>query len=231
MGFFDAIGKMKDKFVSTIGKVKSSISETIGKVKAYTANLRATKTSDKLTKQLSIYGDIPIVEMQYSRKPIQKAISTGLNILTLGALNETKNRLGYSDIYHDSILIKLKTGDVFRLEKNAFIELSPASKEDNELIYDVPINNREITINILLNTAKQGNIRFYEYDHTKNNCQWFANDIVVKNNLSSPELERNIKKQDAEALTSIIPEDLNNIMSIATDIGSYTQDIQNALKQ
>ena len=105
MGFLDSLSKLKDKALNTIGKARSYISDKIGKIKSFTSNLRAKSTSDKLTNQLNLYGNIPIIEIQYSRKPIQKVISEGLNILTLGDLNKTKNKLGYSDIYHDSILI------------------------------------------------------------------------------------------------------------------------------
>lgn len=230
MGFFDTIGKMKDNFLQRMGKVKNKISETIGKVKSITSSLRAKSTSNKLTQQLATYGDVEISQLQYSRKPIQKAISTALNIMTLGSVDKTKNRLGYSDIYHDSIIVHLKTGELLRLEKNAYIELSYFTKEPAELIYNVPFSGRKLSLNVLLTTAREGNSKFYEYDHQTNNCQSFANDIIVKNNLSSAELESKIKKQDAQALTSALPDDINNVMNIATDLGSFTQDIQNSFK-
>jgi hypothetical protein len=227
------LGKIWDKAKSLIGKTKTiygNISEGIGKVKDYTKQLRASKVSDRLGMLLSKYGDVKIIKLNYSRKPIQKAISTALSIASLGEVDKLKERNGYKDIYHDGLIIYLESGEVFRLEKNASIELNNFVNEDNELLFSVPFN-KELTINILLNNGKEVGQSFYEYDHTKNNCQTFVHTILTKNNLMNSELETNVTKQNAEEISATLPKDMNNIMHIATDLGSYTQDFQDQFKK
>jgi len=227
------LGKIWDNVKSLIGKTKTiygNISEGIGKVKDYTKQLRASKVSDRLSMLLNKYGDVKIIKLNYSRKPIQKAISTALSIASLGEVDKLKERNGYKDIYHDGLIIYLESGEVFRLEKNASIELNNFVNEDNELLFSVPFN-KELTINILLNNGKEIGQSFYEYDHTKNNCQTFVHTILTKNNLMNSELEKNVTKQNAEEISATLPKDMNNIMHIATDLGSYTQDFQDQFKK
>jgi hypothetical protein len=69
-----------------------------------------------------------------------------------------------------------------------------------------------------------------EYDHTQNNCQTFVHTILIKNNLMNNELEKNVTKQNAEEISATLPKDMNNIMHIATDLGSYTQHLQDKFK-
>ena len=226
------LGKIWDKAKSLIGKSKTiygNISEGIGKVKDYTQQLRATKVSDRLSMLLNKYGDIPITKINYSRKPIQKAISTALTVASLGEVDRLKDRLGYKDIYHDGLIVYLQSGEVFRLEKNASIELNNFTKEQNELLFSVPFD-KVLTINILLNNGKEVGQSFYEYDHTKNNCQTFVHTILTKNNLMNSNLEKEVAKQDAQAISATLPKDVNNIMNIATDLGSFTQDLQDQFK-
>ncbi len=112
------LGKIWDKAKGLIGKSKTiygNISDTIGKVKDYTKQLRATKVSDRLSMLLNKYGDTPITKINYSRKPIQKAISTALTVASLGEVDRLKDKLGYKDIYHDGLIVYLQSGEVFRL--------------------------------------------------------------------------------------------------------------------
>ena len=226
------LGKIWDKAKYLIGKSKTiygNISEGIGKVKDYTKQLRATKVSDRLGMLLNKYGDTTITKINYSRKPIQKAISTALTVASLGEVDRLKDRLGYKDIYHDGLIVYLQSGEVFRLEKNASIELNNFTKEQNELLFSVPFD-KVLTINILLNNGKEVGQSFYEYDHTKNNCQTFVHTILTKNNLMNSTLEKEVAKQDAQAISATLPKDVNNIMNIATDLGSFTQDLQDQFK-
>ena len=104
------LGKIWDFGKNLIGKSKtiygSDISDTIGKVKDYTKQLRATKVSDRLSMLLNKYGDTTITKINYSRKPIQKAISTALTVASLGEVDRLKDRLGYKDIYHDGLVLE-----------------------------------------------------------------------------------------------------------------------------
>jgi hypothetical protein len=154
------LGKIWDMAKSLIGKSKTiygNISEGIGKVKDYTKQLRAPKVSYRLGMLLNKYGDVKITKLNYSRKPIQKAISTALSIASLGEVDKLKERNGYKDIYHDGLIVYFESGEVFRLETNASIELNNFVNEDNELLL---VLNKELTINILLNNGKEAGQSF-----------------------------------------------------------------------
>ena len=97
------------------------------------------------------------------------------------------------------------------------------------MLFSVPFD-KVLTINILLNNGKEVGQSFYEYDHTKNNCQTFVHTILTKNNLMNSTLEKEVAKQDAQAISATLPKDVNNIMNIATDLGSFTQDLQDQFK-
>ena len=223
------LGKIFDSAKSYVGKAKSYISDSIGKVKNFTDKLRPVKIGDKLTLLLSKYGDISITKIEYSRKPLQKAISTALTAMSLGKVENIKNKMGYSDIFHDGVIVHLQSGDTFRLEKNAVIELNDFIREPGETLYNVPFT-KQLTINILLANGKGSNQSFYEYDHTKNNCQCFANDIIVKNGLSNPELEEKIKKQDSHQISGTLPNEVNDVMNIATNLGAFTSGLYESMK-
>ena len=179
--------------------------------------------------QLSKYGDISITKIEYSRKPLQKSISTALTVLSLGKVEDVKNKMGYSNITHDGVIVHLQSGEIFRLEKNALIELNDFMREPGETLYNVPFT-KQLTINILLANGKGASQSFYEYDHTKNNCQSFANDIIVKNGLSNPDLESKIKQQDAGQISNTLPNDVNNVMNIATNLGAFTSGLYESMK-
>ena len=82
------LGKIYDSAKSYVGKAKTYVSDSIGKVKNFTDKLRPVKIGDKLTMQLSKYGDISITRIEYSRKPLQKSISTALTALSLGKVED-----------------------------------------------------------------------------------------------------------------------------------------------
>ena len=137
--------------------------------------------------------------------------------------------MGYSDIFHDGVIVHLQSGEIFRLEKNAVIELNDFMREPGETLYSVPFT-KQLTINILLANGKGANQSFYEYDHTKNNCQSFSNDIIVKNGLSNPELEEKIKKQDAGQISGTLPTEVNDVMNIATNLGAFGSGLYESMK-
>ena len=63
------------------------------------------------------YGNQIIVEASVCRSPVQKAITTAINILTKNKLNENKNKLSYDNLYHLYILVKLENGVTLRIQK------------------------------------------------------------------------------------------------------------------
>ena len=73
-------------------------------------------------------------------------------------------------------------------------------------------------MNELINKASSKENEFYKYDHKNNNCQKFANAIVKDSNLDNPEIDNEIKIQDASNLTSVLPDGVNDAMKIITNV-------------
>ena len=154
--------------------------------------------------------------MIYSRKPLSSGIKTALNVLTFGKLTQKQRDLKYPQIFHDSVIIYLSNGHNYRLEKNHIIELNDLKISSDEKLIPIPIN-RNITINELIKNANTDN-NSYKYDHKNNNCQKFSNDIVKNSNLDNPEIDNEIKIQDASKLTSVLPDTVNDAMNVITNV-------------
>ena len=181
-----------------------------------TSKFTQNTMSDRLKKRLNIDGATPIIKMIYSRKAISGNIKTALNVLTFGKLTQKQRDLKYPQIFHDSVIIYLSNGHNYRLEKNHIIELNDLKISSDEKLIPIPIN-RNITINELIKNANTDN-NFYKYDHKNNNCQKFSNDIVRNSNLDNPEIDNEIKIQDASKLTSVLPDTVNDAMNVITNV-------------
>ena len=140
-------------------------------------------------------GDKKITHMYIGRTPIHSAINTFLNALSFGALNKTRKKLGYDDIYHNYLLVRTSDGRLWKLEKNHVVRAVPASSADtkNE-IHSIPVD-KDIDINTLISTASRGDKEFWKYNPRDKNCQWFAKDIIVGNNL-----DKNVDNETREVI-------------------------------
>lgn len=148
------------------------------------------------------YGNQIIVEASVCRSPVQKAITTAINILTKNKLNENKNKLSYDNLYHLYILVKLENGVMLRIQKNEVIDIHPIKSLSDADCSTVDINiNKKITLeNLFINTEKViGKDNLYLYNVINRNCQIFINDILTANKLNNAKLKGFIL-QDAGAL-------------------------------
>lgn len=171
---------------------------------------------------LKKHGDKKIKSITLQRVPIESALKSVLDVITLGQYSKTTQKLGYDRVFHLSSIIFLE-GLPFPIvvEKNEVINISrkipPMKKGGSRL--NVPVT-KNITLNEMLNNAssKLGS-RFFLYDAFTNNCQMFIRDILKYSDLLTPEIEKWIM-QDAQAILKGLPIYTKYATRGLTDLGA-----------
>jgi len=147
---------------------------------------------------LQQFGDIEITHIKVCRTPVQKLIQMALNVVSLGEFQKRIENADYDDIFHLYLVITLKDGNKFTLEKNAVIELNQVSNtfhRNNSDCRDIFINRNNITLkDLLTKTEQQMGSRFYTYSAKNNNCQEFVIQILKSNNLGNENIYNFIKQ-------------------------------------
>ena len=150
---------------------------------------------------LETYGNRPIVRMFVRRDPIESAINTALNVISLGSWNVLKQKYGYDTFYHLQLEVVVRLDDSddtnarFVLQKNEVIDVSPAKpRTDKTEMVEVPMASGH-TMNSLLSNAKQTmGEKFYYYDAFHNNCQDFVGALLASSGLLGPDIAGFIKQ-------------------------------------
>lgn len=149
-------------------------------------------------KVLQEVGDKPIKSLSISRAPIRKAITTILNLLTLGELNRSLDQLSYDELFHLRLIAIVEDKTVL-IEKNEVINIEYVKGyiEGETKKVDFP---GTITINQLLEGAKkiQGD-NFFKYSAYDNNCQDFVTALLKGSNIGTQQ-DFNFIKQDTKQL-------------------------------
>lgn len=163
---------------------------------------------------LDTVGTQPITSIAIARKPIEGAVSTALNVLSLGKFNRAKQKLGYDHAYHNYLLITTADGKTWMVNKNHVIEEREATAADlrNEH-YDIPLpTDRTLTIRSMFDTAlnsdqgkpasEESKRNFVQYDGSSYNCQRFTQQMVEDNGLqpADPKALELLRPQDAKSL-------------------------------
>ena len=189
-----------------------------------------------------------ISKITVCRKPIQSAIRNVANIITLGKFNKNLKGLNYDDIFHLYLYITIGN-ITYRIEKNEVVDLKidrPNTGEDCREIdlRGTIVEEEEVkpSFEVFLKTGKQTKItkvvmriritlkefmnngekyqnEFWSYNSKGNNCQNFAESLLLGNKLIPPfgETHRFIK-QDSIAIFKGNPAWLEKFGNIATDL-------------
>ena len=168
-------------------------------------------------------GDLKIIEIYVNRTPINKIIDGLFNILSLGKFDEIKKNLGYDDMFHLFLILKLESGETVKLEKNQDINIMMNPVIEGESI-KLNLNGFNKTLSESLDATKNymGEDKFYKYDSFNNNCQDFVLSFLKANGLEKN--NNNIVqfvKQKAGDIIKQMPEYIQTIADTTTDTGSY----------
>lgn len=171
------------------------------------------------------YGDQEIVGLTLSRNPIDSAIISVLNVLSLGKLNKRLERAGYDKMFHLRLNVKLQNGKTISIEKNPLInmEVSPKNlpKAEFKEVYNIP---QGITLFNLLEAAqsKMGS-KYFTYSTSTNNCQNYVMNLLTASNIGDTE-DIAFLKQDVEQLFQKYGY-LKNITDKITDTAARANEI------
>lgn len=178
---------------------------------------------------LDRYGNDVIESIEIRRNPISSFLDKALNVLSFGSWADLKKKYGYDQFFHLFLVISLKTGKKFLLEKNQTINLSESIPKEAQGDLDiVPIPN-DLTLNTMLERTRKrmGDDKYFIYDPFKQNCQDFVLNFLIANNLSNTD-RANFIKQDVEELSKglgIVPALGRKITDLAGWLDYYRQEI------
>lgn len=168
---------------------------------------------------LQQHGEEPITKLTVRREPIQGAINTALNLVTLGKYEQAKQQAGFDKMFHLSLIIN----DKYTVEKNEVIQFWPAkplAKEGEEI--PVALGGKSLTIAQLMENAHKGmgDDNFFRYSAFGNrNCQNFVDGLLQHSGLLTPQLHSFLFQPLAGLLTHL-PSYTGKLAQAVTNLGA-----------
>jgi hypothetical protein len=208
-GFFGDLWDSGKRFVEKAVERVKQTGESI--VNVFQGKAPRLDFPPAVRRMIEEYGNRPIVRMFVRRDPIQSALDTALNFISMGSWSSLKDKFGYDKFYHLQLMVIVRVSDSddvnkpITIQKNEVIDISPTepTTEKTEMV-DVPISQGH-TINSILGNAKQiMGENFYYYSAFHNNCQDFVSALLRGSGLMTPSLEAFVK-QPVDELVKGIP--------------------------
>jgi len=228
-------GGLFDYFTKAYDYVKNKVSDAFSYIKdAVSIN----DFSDSTKKNLSEYGDYPIIALQIRRVPIAFALDLALQGISAGEWERLKNKYGFDKFYHLSLIATLKgateivlnRGRRVRQNKQLAIEkLEVVSVNENIAITDgmetqdviIP-KGKVFNIKDMFQKArdKVGDTKFFSYSALgQNNCQDFIALLLDVEGLYN-EPEKQFVYQDLTEMVKELPETTKAISQGITHLGA-----------
>lgn len=182
--------------------------------------------SARLRTFLDTKGSQDISSIEIARKPVHGIITKALDLASGGRFSKKKRELGYTDIMHNYLLVTLKDGSTYRVEKNHQIETKKATSSDlqGERSH-VPLisngNPTSLTLKDMVSKASENDPKFWNYDAQNANCQDFTKSMLEKNGLTP---EHNPAQQNAVELINTLPLG-GTIPKLITDTAAYADQV------
>jgi len=173
---------------------------------------------------LEKYGNWTIVDLTLRRDPVQSAINTAFNIITLGAWNKAKEAENMDRLFHLGIVATVKEGNQEQqilIEKNEVINIGmPKKIEPDSSFLRVPTPNPPVSLRTFLDKgeARRPGGDFFRYDPFANNCQDFVAVLLVGNSVYTKQA-RAFVKQNVSSLISRLPSYTHAFARGITDLG------------
>ncbi len=167
------------------------------------------------------HGSDTITGIVVCRKPIQSALKSVLNALSLGSINKALQEKGYDDIFHLYVYLDITapSGERsrWRFEKNQVLTIKRSNSDRGEECSDVQLVGKPLTAGQLWENAVEfRGKRLFEYSADRDNCQAFVRDLLLANGLLKRDLNDFIM-QDAQKL---VPTYLRNPAKALTDLAA-----------
>ena len=165
---------------------------------------------DAVKRMLEAHGEEAVSSLTVIRTPVQSAISTVLNVVTLGAFKAALAKYNYDQLFHLAIEVNSR----YVIEKNATVQFKPGSRSGGDRKQAaVPAGVK------VKDLFKRGTSEgFWLYDPRTNNCQDFIVTVLAGVGALTSEL-RAFVKQDAVSVFASMPSYAGKLAKLVTDLG------------
>lgn len=212
-GLFDWFSKAKNVVSEAVGRVKNAFS---GARDGYSPSAKAA---------IDKYASWTITSLTVRRDPIQSALNSALNLVSLGKWDKSRAEHGFDKLFHLGLVIGLQspTGQHHDLlfEKNAVINIgNPKAVNDSTEIMRVPSPSPPETLGVFLDKAqKDAGAKYFAYDAFTNNCQDAIRGALKANGVLTSQADAFLK-QDLEKVIREQPGHLGHVAKAVTDLGA-----------
>jgi hypothetical protein len=225
---------LKQRGSGIFGNMKEALSNLIDKGRSFFFPSNSVNAGTK--KLLEKYQNWKIMGATIQRKPVFASIDYVLNIISLGSFGRAKQKMGYDDMFHLSIVFDLESPDdrnksqKLKLEKNEKVTLSEGAGFTSETeALSIKLND-EITLGALWEKMIKQMTEFYffQYHAWENNCQVFILSCIKALDSNTSDVEKFIK-QDALEIAKQMPRYVGKISQFTTDLGAKLSEIWSSL--
>lgn len=179
---------------------------------------------------IKTYGDYKIVGLTAMRKPLDKAISTILNVISLGTFKSAISK-NYDEMYHLFLKVDLELATPKQtsrrsivLEKNETIQISEWKDSMTDGAHSLPLVIKpDITFKQFLDNALNSTDpkTYFLYDSISNNCQSYILLLLKANGLLALNpTAKDFIYQDTTELKKELPSFTQKIMKGVTDFAA-----------
>ena len=196
------------------------IKKGVKKVKEFFSP-RLDSYNNTSTETIKKYGNLPINSLQIYRTPIASVLETVLNFISLGKFTELKRKAGFDKLFHLALVANVNGKNII-MEKNEAVNVSTSYKTSKDTeVFNIPLNNKSITIYELLEKArnKVGDKTFFDYNAFTNNCQFFIKYLLENSDLYS-DGAKNFLFQDLKSIYENLPSYVPKIAKAVTTTGA-----------
>ena len=195
--------------------------KVINKVKKTFSKRKANLLPPTIRKFLENSGDVLITNAEIIRTPVSGIITKLFSLISNGQYITSLHEAGYDKAFHLAIIFN---GDKM-IDKQEVIKISKPNitKETQKLTVSVPSG---ITFHSLFDKTRElmGNSSLTNYNAKTNNCQDFILGVLNANGMNSPQITEFVK-QDAIKIFEGMPQYMEKVAKIATDIGAVANKV------
>ena len=177
----------------------------------------------KARKIIEQYGEGIITGVALRRQPIQSALHTAFQLVTLGQWNKARAETNQDKLFHLGIIltVQLNGNTVYILvEKNEVINLQliNPNNNDGEVLRTIPPINTNFRLFLERGLNAIGAEKFFRYDPFSNNCQDFVA-LLLKANKIYTSAAIKFVKQPIDNLLAKLPGWTHGVARSITDLG------------
>jgi hypothetical protein len=177
----------------------------------------------KARKIIEQYGEGIITGVALRRQPIQSALHTAFQLVTLGQWNKARAETNQDKLFHLGIIltVQLNGNTVYILvEKNEVINLQliNPNNNDGEVLRTIPPINTNFRLFLERGLNAIGVEKFFRYDPFSNNCQDFVA-LLLKANKIYTSAAIKFVKQPIDNLLAKLPGWTHGVARSITDLG------------